>query len=387
MVVDVGEVRLRRPARLRRAHLPPRGRDARSSTSTIELEPRPAAVDATPTPSGCSRSSRTCSRTPSSSPQHGQVDADASSRRRAAGARTTRSSNRAADGGRVRGRATPASASRRTSSRSSSRRSSRPTAAPAASTAARAWAWRSAARSSRLLGGEIRLVSDARPGAARSRSTCRRRTRRRGRRASRPRPSRRPAPPAPPRPAGRGRGRERPPAPGRPTPAAEPGAGAARQRGRRRPRRHPARRPRAADRRERPRLRPLPARRGPREGLQGAGHVARGRRAGAWRASTSPTPSRSTSACRTSTAGACWTGSRTTSATRHIPVCVDLDRRGPRAGAGRRGAWRSSPSRSRPRTSLDELLDRPQRLRRPAGQATCWWSSRTTSRARADRSS
>ena len=57
------------------------------------------------------------------------------------------------------GVATPASASRRTSSRSSSRRSSRPTAAPAASTAAPAWAWPSAARLSRLLGGEIRLTS------------------------------------------------------------------------------------------------------------------------------------------------------------------------------------------------------------------------------------
>ena len=89
--------------------------------------------------------------------------------------------------------------------------------------------------------------------------------------------------------------------------AAEP-AGAARQRGRRRPRRHPAGRPRAADRRERPRLRPVPARRGPREGLQGAGHVAGRRGAGDGPRVQAATPSRSTSSCPTSTAGACSTG-------------------------------------------------------------------------------
>ena len=54
----------------------------------------------------------------------------------------------------------------------------------------------------------------------------------------------------------------------------------ARQRGRRRPRQRPARRPAAADRRERPLVRPAPAGGRTREGIQGAGHVARGRRAG-----------------------------------------------------------------------------------------------------------
>ena len=61
--------------------------------------------------------------------------------------------------GRLRGRATPASASRPRSRSSSSRRSSRPTPAPAASTAAPASASRSAASWPTLLGGEIRLVS------------------------------------------------------------------------------------------------------------------------------------------------------------------------------------------------------------------------------------
>ena len=37
-------------------------------------------------------------------------------------------------------------------------------------------------------------------------------------------------------------------------------------------------------------------------------------------------------------------------ATRHIPVCVDLDRRRPRAGARLRAPWRSWPSRSRAAT-------------------------------------
>ena len=52
------------------------------------------------------------------------------------------------------------------------------------------------------------------------------------------------------------------------------------QRGRRRPRLHPAGRPRAAHRRKRPGLRPLPARHGPRKGLQGTGHLAGRRRPG-----------------------------------------------------------------------------------------------------------
>ena len=55
----------------------------------------------------------------------------------------------------------------------------------------------------------------------------------------------------------------------------EPSRAAVRQRGERRPRRHPARRPRDPDRRERPRLRQDPARGGAREGLQGRGRLQR----------------------------------------------------------------------------------------------------------------
>ena len=93
--------------------------------------------------------------------------------RHAAGARITRCSNSAADGGRLRGRRTPASASRRRSSGSSSRRSSRPTRAPAASTAAPASGWRSAASSSNLLGGEIQLRQHAGTGQHVHAVTCR----------------------------------------------------------------------------------------------------------------------------------------------------------------------------------------------------------------------
>ena len=52
----------------RRAHLPPRGRDRRASTFDVEFDPRLPRVDRSPTPSACSRSSRTCCPTPSSSP-------------------------------------------------------------------------------------------------------------------------------------------------------------------------------------------------------------------------------------------------------------------------------------------------------------------------------
>ena len=166
---------------------------------------------------------------------------------------------------------------------------------------------------SRLLGGEIRLVSSPGQGQhvhAVPAADLRAARRRRGespigsggrRPAARRRPvlaARRPSAPSAHRPA--------------PTAAELAETPPADQRGRRRPRQHPARRPRAADRRERPRLRPLPAGGGPREGLQGAGHVARRRRPGHDPRVQAATPSRWTSACPTSTAGACWSGSRTT---------------------------------------------------------------------------
>ena len=66
VVVDVGELRLDDLQQLRRAHLPPRRR-SKSVDFVIALRPEPAASRCSPTPSGCSRSSRTCCPTPSSS--------------------------------------------------------------------------------------------------------------------------------------------------------------------------------------------------------------------------------------------------------------------------------------------------------------------------------
>ncbi len=102
----------------------------------------------------------------------GQRHADDRAAPTAAGIRENETLNRATDGDRVLGDATPASASRPTSSRSSSRRSSRPTAAPAASTAARASASRSAA-SCRACSAARSAWSAPRAAAARSRCSCR----------------------------------------------------------------------------------------------------------------------------------------------------------------------------------------------------------------------
>jgi CheY-like chemotaxis protein len=71
--VDVGEVRLRRPAALRRAHVPPRRRDKARLRRSRLAPALPKSIS--PTPSGCSRSSRTCCRTRSSSPHAGAGDA------------------------------------------------------------------------------------------------------------------------------------------------------------------------------------------------------------------------------------------------------------------------------------------------------------------------
>ena len=178
--------------------------------------------------------------------------------------------------------------------------------------------------------------------------------------------------------AGRRRRRRRPtacrngrPQPRPPRPAAEPTAGRPGQRGRRRPRRHPAGRPGAADRRERRRLRPVPARRGPREGVQGAGHLARAPRPWPWPASTSPTPSRSTSTCPTSTAGACWSGSRTTWPP-GTSRCASSPPTRPATGPWRPGrlAFVAKPIQSRDVLDglldhLNDFVDRP--TRQPAG--------------------
>ena len=210
----------------------------------------------------------------------------------------------------------------------------------------------------------------ARPArAARSRSTCRRPTRRRARRASRRRDATvAEPPPAEPTAARAATDRRQhaagadvaEPPPSEPTPAAG-------QRGRRRPRRHPARRPRAADRRERPRLRPVPARRGPREGVQGAGHVARrrgpgaGPRVQAGRDHARHLPARHRRLARARAAE---------ERPRHPahPGLRDLDRRSRASGPWRSGAlaFVAKPIQSRDvlddcSTTLDEFIDRPTR--------------------------
>ena len=264
---------------------------------------------------------------------------------------------------------TPASASRPTSSRSSSRRSSRPTARPAASTAARAWAWRSAANCRGCWAARSGWSSTPGRGSTfhlylPATYTPPRSARKAGRRPMEP-PSAAPAGQAAHAALPRSR-RERPWSRRRAEAAGAEDAATAGQRVRRRPRRHPAGRPGAAHRRERRRLRPVPARRGPREGLQGAGHVARAPRPWRWPASTTRTPSRSTSTCRTSTAGACLERLKKDPATRHIPVCV-VSTDEARDQALSTGAWPSSPSRSRTRDVLDGLLDHlNEYLARPA---------------------
>ena len=144
-------------------------RRPRSSTSQIDTDALAAARRSSPTRSGCSRSSRTCCRTPSSSPSGA-----ASSLRVETATEGWSPDARVPQPGRARSSRsrspTPASAFPATSSRSSSRRSSRPTAAPAASTAAPGSAWPSAARSRAC--SAARSASRARPArAARSRSS------------------------------------------------------------------------------------------------------------------------------------------------------------------------------------------------------------------------
>ena len=64
-----------RPARLRRPHVPARGRQQEARRSRSRWR-RTSAARCTPTPSGCSRSSRTCCPTRSSSPSKGRVAMD-----------------------------------------------------------------------------------------------------------------------------------------------------------------------------------------------------------------------------------------------------------------------------------------------------------------------
>ena len=95
MAVDVGDVAVRRAARVRRAHLPPGGRRARASSFDIELGDDLPRVDLDRRASACSRCSRTCSPTPSSSPSRARSRCEIAPRRATAGAATTSASSRA----------------------------------------------------------------------------------------------------------------------------------------------------------------------------------------------------------------------------------------------------------------------------------------------------
>ena len=125
------------------AAVPPRGREPRACPSTSQLDPqsRPQHRHRLEAPAAGAEEPAVerlqVHRAGRRAPQ--RLAAARRLERRPPGARA------GADRRRLRGRPTPASASRPRSSGSSSRRSSRPTPAPAASTAAPASAWRSAA--------------------------------------------------------------------------------------------------------------------------------------------------------------------------------------------------------------------------------------------------
>ena len=146
MAVDISDGAVRRAARSSSSSTFRQVADLKGLQFDGRARSGAAAGASRPTPSGCSRCSRTCSPTPSSSPSGA---ASRSRPRVATGGWNPEQEllNARQRGRRLLGDATPASASPRRSTASSSRRSSRATPAPAGSTAAPAWASRSAARS------------------------------------------------------------------------------------------------------------------------------------------------------------------------------------------------------------------------------------------------
>ena len=115
MAVDITDGLVRRGAGVRGAHLPPGGRPQGSAVPgrrwIRRCRPR-----SRPTASGCSRCSRTCSPTPSSSPSEGTVSLQGVAAPPAGGARSSEILNARQRRGRLLGAATPASASPRRSS-------------------------------------------------------------------------------------------------------------------------------------------------------------------------------------------------------------------------------------------------------------------------------
>ena len=306
MPVEPRDVALAEISRLRRADVPAASRSRRTSRFETEVDADAARRTSTPTRSGCSRSSRTCSPTRSSSPTRGSVTlriapAEAGHALR----RTRRCAKRGASsrfsvtdtGIGIAARQAAADlrgvpAGRRHHQPQVRRHRPRPLDQPRDRAPARRRDPRRERRSAR---------------AARSRSTCPSAT-------SDRRPTRRCAAVSA---LGAARRRPSPSVVGAPTPRrARSDRDAA---DRRRSRRHRGGRPRAARHRGRRDVRAHHGADGAREGLQGRSSRPAATPASPWRTSISRTPSRSTSSCPVWTAGRCSIASSAARRTRHIP--------------------------------------------------------------------
>ena len=82
VAVDVGELRFARPAQTTSSARSATSPRRKGSSFAVDARRRACRARSTPTRSACSRSSRTCSRTPSSSPSAATVDARGRARRR-----------------------------------------------------------------------------------------------------------------------------------------------------------------------------------------------------------------------------------------------------------------------------------------------------------------